>query len=36
MKKGANMVTLLVDGSEPLKEFMMRQTRQDDIAFFCR
>ncbi|MBK8189863.1 MAG: flagellar type III secretion system pore protein FliP [Vampirovibrionales bacterium] len=36
MKKGANMVTLLVDGSEPLKEFMMRQTRQDDIAFFLQ
>lgn len=36
MQKGANVVTLLVDGSEPLKEFMMRQTRQDDIAFFLQ
>ena len=29
-----NVVQVFQAGSEPLKEFMMRQTRQSDIAFF--
>lgn len=29
-----DMVGMLVDGSKPLKEFMLKQTRQDDLAFF--
>jgi flagellar biosynthesis protein FliP len=34
LERGDSIVTLLSQGSEPLKEFMMRQTRQSDIAFF--
>ena len=34
MDRGDSVVTLLMDGSEPLKNFMMRQTRQSDLAFF--
>ena len=29
-----DMVGALVEGSRPLKEFMLKQTRQDDLAFF--
>lgn len=29
-----NVIQVFEAGSEPLKEFMMRQTRQSDIAFF--
>lgn len=29
-----SIVTILGEGSEPLKEFMMRQTRQQDISYF--
>jgi len=34
MKAKASAVTVLVEASEPLKEFMMRQTRQQDISYF--
>lgn len=34
MKKGAPVTTLFVEGSEPLKMFMLRQTEQADLAFF--
>lgn len=36
MQKNGNVVQLLTTGSEPLKNFMMRQTRQSDIAFFVQ
>lgn len=29
-----DMVGALTEGSRPLKEFMLKQTRQDDLAFF--
>lgn len=29
-----DMVGALVEGSRPLKEFMLKQTRQDDLGFF--
>ena len=29
-----NMVTAIAEGSKPLKEFMMKQTRESDLAFF--
>lgn len=29
-----DMVGALVEGSRPLKEFMLKQTRQDDLVFF--
>lgn len=29
-----DLVGTLVEGSRPLKEFMLKQTRQDDLAFF--
>lgn len=34
MAKNQSIVKVLGAGSEPLKNFMMRQTRQSDIAFF--
>jgi flagellar biosynthesis protein FliP len=34
-KKG-DLLQIVQHGSEPLKEFMMRQTRQTDIAFFLQ
>lgn len=34
MEKNANVVEILSEGSEPLKNFMMRQTRQSDIQVF--
>ncbi len=36
LERGDSIVTLMSEGSEPLKNFMMRQTRQDDIAFFLQ
>lgn len=36
LERGDSVVTLMAEGSEPLKNFMMRQTRQDDIAFFLQ
>ncbi len=34
LERGDSVVSLMVEGSEPLKNFMMRQTNQEDIAFF--
>lgn len=34
MAKNADLVSLLVAASEPLKDFMMRQTRESDVEFF--
>jgi flagellar biosynthesis protein FliP len=34
--KNLTVVQMLVSGSEPLKRFMMRQTRQTDVAFFVQ
>lgn len=34
MKKNGTVVQVMEAGSVPLKEFMMRQTRQSDVAFF--
>lgn len=33
-KQNQNMVMMINEGSKPLKEFMMKQTRQSDLAFF--
>lgn len=33
-KENGNMVMAIQAGSEPLKEFMLKQTRQEDISFF--
>lgn len=33
-QKNGDMVAAITEGSKPLKEFMMKQTRQEDIAFF--
>jgi flagellar biosynthetic protein FliP len=35
-KRNGNVVQVMEAGSGPLKEFMMRQTRQSDIAFFLQ
>jgi flagellar biosynthetic protein FliP len=35
-KRNGNVVQVMDAGSGPLKEFMMRQTRQSDIAFFLQ
>ncbi len=32
--QSGNLVMAVTEGSKPLKEFMMKQTRQDDLAFF--
>lgn len=32
--KTANMVSAIDEGSKPLKEFMMKQTRESDLSFF--
>jgi len=32
--KNTTVLQMMAAGSEPLKEFMMRQTRQSDVAFF--
>ncbi len=34
LERGDSVVSLMAEGSEPLKNFMMRQTNQEDIAFF--
>ncbi len=34
LERGDNIVSVLDQGSVPLKHFMMRQTHQSDIAFF--
>lgn len=33
-QKNGNMIMAIDEGSKPLKEFMMKQTRQSDLAFF--
>lgn len=33
-KKTGNMVLAIEEGSKPLKEFMMKQTRESDLEFF--
>jgi flagellar biosynthetic protein FliP len=33
-QKTGSMVLAVSEGSKPLKEFMMKQTRQEDLAFF--
>lgn len=33
-KKNQNFITTIAEGSKPLKEFMMKQTRESDLAFF--
>ena len=35
-KHNGNVIQVMEAGSGPLKEFMMRQTRQSDIAFFLQ
>ncbi len=32
--KSGNLVLCISEGSKPLKEFMLKQTRQNDLAFF--
>lgn len=32
--QSGNLVLAVTEGSKPLKEFMMKQTREDDLAFF--
>lgn len=34
MANNDNLVSMLIAASEPLKEFMMRQTRESDVEFF--
>ena len=34
MKAKASVLAILDQGAEPLKEFMMRQTRQQDLSYF--
>jgi flagellar biosynthesis protein FliP len=36
MRKNGTVVQMFAAGSEPLKNFMMRQTRQSDVAFFIQ
>lgn len=33
-KKDGNIVLAIAEGSKPLKEFMLKQTREEDLAFF--
>lgn len=33
-REQGNIALALVEGAKPLKEFMMKQTRQEDLAFF--
>lgn len=35
-QKNGDMVAAMVEGSKPLKEFMMKQTRQQDMTFFIQ
>ena len=34
-QQNKNMIEAINEGSKPLKEFMMKQTRESDLAFFC-
>jgi len=36
MQKNGSVVQIMAAGSDPLKNFMMRQTRQSDVAFFVQ
>lgn len=36
MQRNGSVVQVMAVGSEPLKNFMMRQTRQSDLAFFLQ
>jgi len=36
MQKNGSVVQIMAAGSDPLKNFMMRQTRQSDVAFFIQ
>src|SRR5690606_18498732 len=36
MQRNGSVVEIMATGSEPLKTFMMRQTRQSDVAFFLQ
>lgn len=33
-QKNQNLIAAIDEGSKPLKEFMMKQTRETDLAFF--
>mgnify|MGYP003305941992 CR=1 FL=1 len=35
-QKNGDMVAAIAEGSKPLKEFMLKQTRESDIAFFVK
>lgn len=35
-QKNQNMIMAIEEGSKPLKEFMMKQTRESDLAFFIQ
>lgn len=35
-KEGASLVTALIEGTNPLKHFMLRQTSQEDVAYFVQ
>lgn len=35
-EKNGNIVMALTEGSKPLKEFMLKQTRENDLAFFVQ
>ncbi len=35
-QRNQNMIQAIDEGSKPLKEFMMKQTREDDLAFFVQ
>ena len=34
LQKNGNLIMAIDEGSKPLKEFMMKQTRQSDLTFF--
>lgn len=36
MQRNGSVIQIMATGSEPLKNFMMRQTRQSDVAFFLQ
>lgn len=36
MQRNGSVVQVMAAGAEPLKNFMMRQTRQSDVAFFLQ
>ena len=35
-QKNGDMVAAIAEGSKPLKEFMLKQTRESDLAFFIK